>query len=128
MIRGVIFMQLPIIDASEEGLPPEDVRIRKVAIDVFGDRRRARVSIELTPFQIPPDIAVMISDRDGQELASTNIIGLMNRKMTFTMHLPETDSSNSCLLHTAVEYQEQGRVHEVKTAFSLSNKTAVEEA
>jgi hypothetical protein len=121
-------MQLPIIDSSKEGLPPDDVRIQAISVDVYNDRRRARVSIELTPFQIPPDIAVMISDRDGQELASTNIIGLMDHKMTFTMHLPETDSLNSCFLHTAVEYQEQGRVHEVETAFSLSDTTALEEA
>ncbi len=124
----MIFMHLPIVDSSEEALPPDEVQIREVSINVFGDRRRTRVSIELTPFQIPPDVVVMITDRDGRELASANIIGLMNRKMVFTMHLPETDSSKSCFLHTAVEYQEQGRVHEVETAFSLSDTTALEES
>lgn len=124
----MIFMQLPIVDSSEEALPPDEVRIREVSIDVYGDRRRARVSIELTPFQIPPDIVVMITDRDGRELASANIVGLMNRKMTLTMHLPEIDSVNTCILHTMVEYQEQRRVHEIEKEFSLSNSSALEEA
>ncbi len=124
----MIFMHLSTVDSSEEALPPDEVRIREVSITVYGDRRRAKVSIELTPFQIPPDAVVMITDRDGRELASANIIGLMNRMMVFTMHLPETDPYNTCILHTAVEYQKLGRVHEVEKAFSISNSSVLEES
>ena len=124
----MIYMQLPIIDPSEDALPPEEVRIRTASIHRYKDRRRVRVSIELTPFQLPPDIVVMITDRDGNELSSTNIIGAMNSKMAFTMHLPEIDSSSAWLLHAAVEYRQQGRVDELEKTFSLTNTSPLAEA
>lgn len=119
-------MELPVVDPSEDALPPEEVRIRKVSFDVQADRRRVRISMELTPFQIPPDLAVVITDRDGIELASTNIIGAMNSRLSFTMHLPEMEPSSKCLFCAAVEYRQQGKVDEVEKSFSITD-TSLEE-
>lgn len=121
-------MELPIVDSSEETLPPSELRIRKVSIDLYEDRRRVRISIELTAFRIPPDIVVMITDGDDNEIASSNIIGATNRKMSLTMHLPEMDSSSVCQLIVAVEYRQQGRVAEIRKRFSLANTSSLEEA
>ena len=115
-------MQLPIVDSSEETLLLEEVRIRTVKTQMYDDHRRVRVSLEVTPFQIPPDIVVVIRDGDGKEMASTNIIGAVSRQVEFTMHLPEVDNSSNCVLYVAVEYHEQGRVHEVEKVFPLSNR------
>ncbi len=120
-------MELPVVNPSEGDLPPEEVRIRTVSIDVQADRRRVRISIELTPFQSPPDLAVMITDRDRRELVSTNIIGAMNSKLSFTMHLPELRPSSDCMLHAAVEYQQQGRTDEMEKAFSLTSTSSAAE-
>jgi hypothetical protein len=113
----VFQMQLPTVDSSEDALPPEEVRIRSVSTRVYEDRRRVRVSLELTPFQTPPDILVVIRDREGKELASTNIIGAMSTQIEFTIHLPGADTSSDCAIFVAVEYRERGRVHEVEKAF-----------
>lgn len=121
------FMQESIVDSSEEALPPGEVRIRTVSIDVYEDRRRVRISIELTAFQIPPDIVVMITDGDGNEIASSNIIGAMNRKLSLTMHLPEMSTSSVCQLQIALEYRQQGRVDEIEKSFSLTNTSSLEE-
>ena len=115
-------MQFPIVDSSEEALMPEKVRIRSVTTQMYEDHRRVKVSLEVTPFQIPPDIVVVIRDREGKELASTNIISAMRSQVEFTMHLPELDASSNCVLFVALVYQEQGRVHEVEKDFPLSNR------
>ncbi|MEJ2552127.1 MAG: hypothetical protein P8Z42_09010 [Anaerolineales bacterium] len=117
-------MELPVDNPSEDALPPEEVRIRKVSFSVQADHRRVRISMELTPFRIPPDIAVVITDGDDVELASTNIIGAMNSRLTFTMHLPELTPSSRCLFRAAVDYREQGTVDEVEKAFSLDNSSS----
>jgi hypothetical protein len=117
-------MELPVVNPSEEALPPEEVRIRTVSFAVQADRRRVRISMELTPFQSPPDVAVVITDDDGVELVSTNIIGATNSRLAFTMHLPELEPSGQCLFRAAVEYQEQGKVDEVVKAFSPVNTSS----
>jgi hypothetical protein len=126
-IIGMGYMQSSIVDSSEEPLLPEDVRIRSLSTSMYGDGRRVKISLELTPFQTPPNIMVLIRDQDGEELASTNIIGSMRSQMEFTMHLPDIGASSSCVLYAAADYPEQGRVHEVETSFSLSNNSVLGE-
>jgi hypothetical protein len=123
----VTAMELPVVNPSEDALPPEEIRIRKVSFDVQADRRRVRISMELTPFQIPPDVTVLITDADGIELASTNIIGAVNSRLAFTMHLPELEPSSKCLFHAAVEYRQQGKVDEVAKTFSMTDTSSEED-
>ena len=48
---------------------------------------RARVYVEVTPFQKRPYIEVILLDEDGAEVATASVIEPMQRKHVFTLHL-----------------------------------------
>ena len=120
--------QLPNADTSEPPVPPEEVKIRKVITETYQDRRRLKISLELTPFQASPDIEVLVTDGEHKAVASTSIIAAVENNLVFTMHLPEQTPSTDCLLNVEVLYSELGKVDEIEQRFSISNTTGLEEA
>ena len=120
-------MQLPFVESSESPVPPEEVRVRSVNVEPYADGRRVKISLELTPFQISPDIEVQVTDLDGEEMSSTSIIGAVQGKLSFTMHLADESRSADCLLKVAVIYREQGVVDEAVRPFTQSNPSELEE-
>ena len=66
---------------------PEETRIKALTAEPYPDGYRARVNIEVTPFQKRPHIEVALFDGDKNEIASTTIVEPMTWKMEFTMHI-----------------------------------------
>jgi hypothetical protein len=66
---------------------PEETRITAMSAEPYPDGYRARVNIEVTPFQKRPHIDVTLVDANGDEVASTTIVEPLNWKMEFTMHI-----------------------------------------
>lgn len=66
---------------------PEETRITSLTAEPYPDGYRLRVNIEITPFQKRPHLEVLLSDADGDEIASTSIIEPLSWKMEFTMHI-----------------------------------------
>jgi len=66
---------------------PEETRIKSLSAEPYPDGYRARVNIEVTPFQKRPHIEVALFDGDEKEIASTTIVEPMTWKMEFTMHI-----------------------------------------
>jgi hypothetical protein len=79
-------------DPADVPLPLEEVRIRELSAEPWPDRRRVRVTVELTPFQTRPNGEINITNEDEEEVASVSFIETIDPKMQFTMHLrtPET--------------------------------------
>jgi hypothetical protein len=75
-------------DPTEVPLPPDEVRIREMAIiDQISDDR-VKIFIEIDPFQQRPNIDVKIlSRRDKLEVSAASIISTMTRKVELTLHL-----------------------------------------
>ena len=74
----------------EDGLnrmTPEETRIIALSAEPYPDGYRARVNIEVTPYQKRPYIEVTLNDGDGNEIASSSIVEPMSWKMEFTMHI-----------------------------------------
>lgn len=66
---------------------PEETRITTFTAEPYPDGRRLHVNLEMTPFQKRPYIEVLLSDADGEEVASTSIVEPLGWKLEFTMHI-----------------------------------------
>ena len=66
---------------------PEETQITKLTVEPYPDGYRLHVHIEMTPFQQRPHIDVMLTNGDGNEAASANIVEPLNWKIEFTMHI-----------------------------------------
>jgi hypothetical protein len=66
---------------------PEETRITALSADPYPDGYRLHVNIEITPFQKRPHLEVILSDANGDEVASTTIVEPLSWKMEFTMHI-----------------------------------------
>jgi hypothetical protein len=80
-------MDIHFTDLSEVPLPPKEVRIRDFMVDPYPDGKRVRLTLELTPFQKPPSCEIFVADLMGNQVATANIIELIDPKMQLTMHL-----------------------------------------
>jgi hypothetical protein len=74
-------------DPSDVPLQPDEVRIRSFTAELWPDKRRVRITLEITPFQKRPNGEVTINDQDGEEVASFSIIETITPHMDFTVHL-----------------------------------------
>lgn len=93
----------------ENGLPPQEVRILELRGEPWPeDGRRVRIHIEMTPFLERPNIEVNISDKDGKEVSSIDIIESIEFRMTFTMHIRSSEAQGPFTLSAALKYPELG--------------------
>jgi hypothetical protein len=90
---------------------PEETRISSLAATPYPDGYRLRVNIEITPFQKRPYIEVTLTDAQGSEVASTNIVEPMSWKLEFTMHI-RGELRNPYTLNARLYYPENGPTHE----------------
>jgi hypothetical protein len=68
-------------------MTPEETHITSLTAEPYPDGERVRVDIEITPFQTRPYIEVLLSDAEGNEVATASIVEPMGWKLEFTMHL-----------------------------------------
>ena len=74
-------------DPSETRLPPDEVRIRDLQVQVLDEGRKVKVYLEVDPFQKRPSADLTITDPQGKPVSNVSIIESMLRKMELTMHL-----------------------------------------
>src|SRR3990172_4958331 len=68
-------------------MTPQETRITSLSAEPYPDGYRLRVNIEITPFQKRPSLEVLLTDSDGNEVASSSIVEPMSWKLEFTMHI-----------------------------------------
>jgi len=82
---------------------PEETKINALSAKPYPDGRRLRVNLEVTPFQKRPYIEVILTDAEGDEVASTNIVEPLSWKLEFTMHI-RGELSNPYTLNARLYY------------------------
>jgi hypothetical protein len=96
------------IDPDLKRLPPEETRIVSLNVEPYEEGRRIHVYIELTPFQLPPNIEFELTDAEGNEAGSASIIEPPRWKHELTMHIKYTEqSSGNFNLSARLYYPEQ---------------------
>jgi hypothetical protein len=92
-------------DPHEVRLPPEEVRLKEVQVIPVSQDGRAKILVELTPFQQRPNVEVSITDPSGRETAHATILESMLAKLEFTMHIRKFDPELEYQAITRVYYQ-----------------------
>ena len=121
-------MDIFFADPTEIPLPPDEVRIRELRADPWGDGRRVRVYLELDPFQVRPNADLVIRDEQGQEIAHANIIESMDRKIEATMHLRGELKSASYTLDVTLYYAAIDETPDTGTGFEPIERQVVDQA
>lgn len=91
----------------------------QLGAEPWPDRRRVRVTLEITPFLEPPNIEVVITDPHQQEVSSVSIIQTIDSRMTFTMHLRGPEITGTCTLTATLSYPDAGTVHQDNITFEV---------
>lgn len=98
----------PELSENGDNLPlsPEEMRFLEFRADpvLDNDPLRARVYVEVTPFQKRPFIEVVLTGEQGQEIATANVIEPLQRKNVFTMHIRDAQQTGTFFLRARLYY------------------------
>jgi hypothetical protein len=75
------------LDSTGAALPPEEVRSCDVEAASYEDGRRVRLRIRLTPFQVCPDLGIVVVDDEGTEVASSSVVENIATELGLTLPL-----------------------------------------
>ncbi len=104
----------------EDGLPPKELRITELRAEPWPDQsQRVRIHLEITPFLERPNLLVIITGLDGEEMSSAHIIETIETRMTFTLHLKGEVVDGPYNLKAKILYSEIGMVDEKEVTFDI---------
>lgn len=95
----------------------EDVRIERLGLYLYDDRRRVQVGFALTPFRERPSLEVTIRNPQGEEAGSLHVIETLDTNFSLTMHLRDKEPAEvyevTAVLYYATPETERENVHTV---------------
>jgi hypothetical protein len=86
-------MEINFHDTGQVPLPPEETRILSLSAEPWPDGRHVAVEVEITPFQQRPNLHVCLYDAQGREVASVGAMQILQRRLGFTLHLRQPETS-----------------------------------
>jgi hypothetical protein len=110
-------VEIPLVDPEDVPVPPSEVRFRGVEVQPYGDGRRLRVRLELTPFLERPSIDLEVRDGDGGQRASAAIVETNEASMQLTLHVTPASPAGALVLISTIHYKDQGAVDRRETTF-----------
>ena len=99
-------MEIFFQDPSEIPLPPDEVRIRTLKADPSPDFSRLRVYLEVDPFQVKPNLELVVTNPDGNEISTASVIESITRKIELTMHLRGNKPDGEYTLNAILYFRE----------------------
>jgi len=109
---------------SENALPPKEVKFTRLAVDPWPDGRRVKVSIELTPFQSPPSLVLLIKDHQSREVSRILFVEAQETVLSFTIHLRQAGNGEYSL-NASINYPDLGEFNPTVCHFSISGNVMV---
>ena len=103
-------MDNQLIDFDEEPLSPENVRFQNVTLNLYPDRRRVKVAIQISPFTSPPNIEIVVQDDSEIIVASASIIGPSSPNFEITLHLRGEHLASEYTVHLTLGYEDNDHV------------------
>jgi hypothetical protein len=102
------------------------VRIVSFGVEPYPDGRRLKCTLILTPFSTPSDVEIIIEDHEGHTVAGSSIVGLVDSKAVFTMHIREPASDRSYLARVSLIHPDEGLEDQKEVSFMTPNASIVE--
>lgn len=98
-------MHIQFYDNLEGGAKSrKDVRLNELGLHVYEDGRRVAIGFNLTPFLERPSLLVRVTNANGDEAASLNVIEAMEPNFNLTMHLRDGDNIDPYQVEAFVYY------------------------
>nr|BAL53507.1 hypothetical protein HGMM_F07C06C29 [uncultured Chloroflexota bacterium] len=85
---------------------PENTHILNMEARPYPDGRRVRLILEMTPFRVRPHIEILVTNAEGEEVASSSIIEPMSWKLEVTLHLRDGGGHNPYTMQARLFYPE----------------------
>ena len=98
---------------------PEETKILSLSAEPYPDGYRLHVHMEVTPFQKRPYIEVILTDKDGNEVASSSIVEPLSWKLEFTMHV-RGEINNPYTLHAKLYFPDGPSQEPVTFSFDIT--------
>ena len=111
-------MDLPLTVSAEVPLPPELVRFREVKAAAYADGARVRLTIRLAPFQVRPDLEIVVVDDQGTEVASSRVVENAETELGLTLHLRRRNPVGTCTVRLSLGYSEREPVDRTEVVFT----------
>jgi hypothetical protein len=112
-------VDIAFLPSSEVPLPPDEIRFRSVRIEPYPDGRRVRVSLEVTPFQMRPNVDIEFLDHTGDVAASAHIIEASEPKMMLTLHFRRKADEGAYTARLTLGYADQEPADVTEMGFEL---------
>lgn len=94
-------------DPSAVPLPPDEVKIVELRAESWPDKKRVKVTLEITPFLKRPNGEISLIDAKGNQVSIVNIIESIETKMEITLHLRGVDPEGDFLVSASIYYTEE---------------------
>jgi hypothetical protein len=106
---------------DEDAALPADVRVLSLKAVPLSEPQKIRVTIQLTPFQQPPDLAFLIMDQNKVEVSTVSMIETVLEEINFVMHIRKslTALPGSYKLAVEVLYRDLGTVDQNSVDFEI---------
>ncbi len=115
-------MTISIEGPQEPPVPPEAVRIRSLSVDPYGDGRRVRLSLDLTPFDTSPNLEIQVQNQAGEPVSSAAVIGVHQPRLSLTLHLRGPAGPGAYHLQASLSYEEHGIVDQAEATFEIRSQ------
>jgi hypothetical protein len=116
-------MEISFFDSNDAPLPPSETGIRALHVEPWPDGRRVHVEVQITPFQQRPNLHISIYDAQGQEVASMGAMQIRQTRISYTMHLRQSDTQGEYQLLALLAYPDPdlnlGIVDQAQTTFEV---------
>jgi hypothetical protein len=104
-------MEFLINDPKIIRYPPAEVRLLDLRADPNPEKKRLRITLELTPFQQKPNIELAVTDSSGNEVTSASIIETDSCKLELNLHMKRTEATDGKFtLMASLLYPELGEI------------------
>jgi hypothetical protein len=113
-------VDITFLSSSEVPLPPEEIRLRSLRIEPYPYGRRVRVLLEVTAFQVRPNIEIQLLDRAGEVAESAHIIEASEPKMTLTLHFRRPPGEGPFTARATLGYPDQQPAAVASATFELT--------
>lgn len=113
------------MSSSEVPLPPDEIRLRSFEIEPYADGRRVRVLLEVTPFQVRPNIEVQLLDSAGEVVESAHIIEASEPRMVLTLHFRRPPAPGRYSARAMLGYPDHEPVDVANAPFQLGASSSV---
>jgi hypothetical protein len=104
--------------------PRAEIRVESLALEPYPDGRRVRVDVEITPFAPVdrPNLEITAHNAAGELAGSMSVIETVNRRLSLTMHLRESEPRGQYAFQVDLYYSPDETQHSARESVVIPDQ------